>query len=164
MAVLIGQLTAGTSDFVGNGAPSCSRYQAVATGTLVTLSVQLLANAGLTSLKLAVYTDIGGPLPGALLTEGQLTTGITGAGLKVITVPGLAVTSGTFYWLAVLGNGEALDFSAAAGSYREDATGKTNFDANWITAGDAVGGLNLPILGEDAGIPIVGNRLRRWQY
>jgi len=86
-----------------NAVGQAEAFQTIAstTGTLGSLSIYLDAQSTATQLYLGLYADNAGH-PGTLLTQGNSTFLTTGA-WNTIAVPPAAITSGTAYWIAVLG-------------------------------------------------------------
>lgn len=151
MAFLLGrQSAAANADFNASGQEVAWKFTAAASGLLelIWFNTQQ-ANAGLTTFKVAVYSDTGGADPINLLGEG-LATNFTGAGpfFGKLTAP-VPIVQGTVYWLAVLPIGEQFDWKGdTSGSYREKAaSGGTTFTNPW-GAGSAAGTFNAIIWGE----------------
>lgn len=86
---------------------------ASASGTLDTLAVYVDSSTTATSLSLGLYADSAGR-PGALLT-GASTTTVTSSAWNVLSVPPVAVTAGTRYWIALLSTGGTLRFRNGSG-------------------------------------------------
>jgi hypothetical protein len=83
------------------GSAEAFTYTATATGTVNQLSVYLDASNSATSVVVGLYTDSNNN-PATLLTSGTIAAPTRGA-WNNLTVPNAAVTSGTKYWIAVLG-------------------------------------------------------------
>lgn len=151
--LLLGRQSAATSaDF--NGASHCAlwKFTASASGQLATIFAQTkVANAGITSVDLAVYDDVAGTPTNRLGQSLTVTVGVTGTGVfsGALAAP-VTIVSGTAYWLGWRGIGEQWDWQGdASGSYLE-ATGTAAFPATWV-AGASAGTFNAIIWGEDAG-------------
>lgn len=149
MAILVGTTTAGGSaDFFGDGEAALSRFQCSSSGTVDTLSFNQTIS-GFTQLRLAIYADSAG-VPGALLGTSAFTTDQT-AGIKSLALtPTVAVTSGTFYWLGIMGTNGSPNYTAAAGSgerHKSVGAGATAFPDPWGGA-DSTGSNTLPVAGE----------------
>ena len=67
---------------------------------MTTISVYVDATSLATGLVAGLYSATG-THPGALLGQGSLSAPTAGA-WNVVTIPGVAVTSGVDYWIAVL--------------------------------------------------------------
>jgi phosphoribosylformylglycinamidine (FGAM) synthase PurS component len=74
---------------------------AVASGTLTSLTVFVDATSTATQLTVGLYAS-SGTHPGTLLTQGTLNSPVAGT-WNTVPVPNATVTSGTTYWIAVLG-------------------------------------------------------------
>jgi len=100
-AVALGdQAVEPNGDFNVAGVAEAFRTTATASGTVTTLSVYVDAGSQATTLVAGLYAASGAH-PGALLGQGTL-AGPAGGAWNVVTVPGVAVTAGTDYWLAIL--------------------------------------------------------------
>jgi hypothetical protein len=150
MAVLLGSLTVdGSGTFFNSGDVGGSRWQAVASGSLATISAPILAS-GFTSLGFAIYADSAGSPAARLGTT--VTTSSTAAGTKALAmVAPVAVTSGTFYWLALMPTGGSVDLTQQATGSLSYKTAAGSFTDPWGTSTDTGVGGNLPMLGEDSG-------------
>lgn len=150
---LLGRTSAGAStDF--NVQIAGWKFTAAASGTLATLKCQTqVANAESTILRLALYDDsAGGSRPGALLTQGSTTSGITGTGVMSVDVSAdaVSISSGTVYWIGWWGSTH-WDFKGdSAGSYVECTSLQQTFPATWPT-GNGSGSINAILWGEDSG-------------
>lgn len=154
MTVLLGRTSASTTtDF--NGASHCAvwKFTASASGQLATIFGQTkVANAGATSVDLAVYSDdAANARPLNRLGTVTTTTGVTGTGVFSGTLGAtVTIVASTVYWLGWRGVGEQWDWQGdAAGSYLE-ATGTGVFPDPW-PAGAGSGSVNAIIWGEDSG-------------
>jgi hypothetical protein len=116
------------------GVAEAFRATATSTGTLSRLSVYVDAGTPPTRLIAGVYADSGGH-PGALLVQGSLASPAAGA-WNDIPLPAAGVTSGTTYWVAVLGTGGTLRFrDRVNGGAAETASQSslTALPATWVT-------------------------------
>jgi fibronectin type 3 domain-containing protein len=121
-----------------NSAGVAEAYQTAATasGNLATLSVYVDTGSAATSLVAGVYTNAAGH-PGALLTQGTLNAPTAGA-WNDVTLTSAPVTSGTIYWIAILGRGGTLKFRdrcCGKGTAAETAStqGLTTLPGTWTT-------------------------------
>lgn len=123
--VLVGRSTGGvTGDFTGNGNSAIVDFVAASSGKVEVLGFHpKLANAGLTSLLLALYADSGG-VAAARLGLVTITQGIQSGAPVFGVIPAAAVVLGTTYWLGWEGNGEQFDWQGEnTGQYLEVAGG-----------------------------------------
>jgi hypothetical protein len=102
--VISGIKLVGADDLVGNlslgaGYMSLTRFQAAATGNMVTFKVKSDKPA---MVKVAIYADSAGQ-PGALLNAVDTDNPVV-AGWNNITIASTPITSGTNYWLAINSN------------------------------------------------------------
>ena len=91
-----------TVDFNAAGLAEAFRTSSANTGTLRKLRVYVDSSSTATSIVVGVYSDNAGH-PGTLLASGNLTSPVAGAWNEVTTSSSAAVSSGSAYWLAVLG-------------------------------------------------------------
>lgn len=77
-------------------------FTATASGTATKLFVYLDSNNTATQVVVGLYTNATGTNPGTLLAQGTIANPTKGA-WNSVTVTGVTVTSGTSYWIAVLG-------------------------------------------------------------
>ncbi|MCY1031023.1 Ig-like domain-containing protein [Corallococcus sp. BB11-1] len=128
---LVGVDTVGTqNDYDNGGSVNAFQYTAVATGTLGTLKVFAAPGNANASLSIGVYSDVTGA-PGTLLSS--CTTAVvdslplvTGQWYGCTAAPQVTLTSGTVYWLALLGaNGGGVFryMDQPTGSMRYSPTG-----------------------------------------
>lgn len=100
--ILIGDTTVEPStDTDGIGLAESFQYTAAASGTVSNLNVYVDASSTATTLVAGIYADNSGH-PGTLLTQGSVSAPIAGS-WNAVTVPKVSVTSGTAYWLTLLG-------------------------------------------------------------
>ena len=92
-----------------NSAGSAEAFPATASasGSATKLKVYVGGGTSATSLIAGVYTDSSGH-PRSLVTTGTLSSPAKGAWVTV-TVPAASLTSGTKYWIALLGRGGKLE-------------------------------------------------------
>jgi hypothetical protein len=83
------------------GVAEAFRSVAAAAGTLSTLKVFVDPGSTATKLTAGIYADNGGH-PGSLLAQGTITSPSAG-NWNDVSVPSVPITSGTAYWIAVLG-------------------------------------------------------------
>lgn len=128
---LVGVDTVGTqNDFDNGGSVNTFQYTAVATGTLGTLKVFAAPGNANASLSIGVYSDASGA-PGTLLSSCTTTVVdplplVTGQWYGCTAAPQVTLTSGTVYWLALLGaNGGGVFryMDVPTGSMRYSPTG-----------------------------------------
>jgi hypothetical protein len=99
------------------GVAEAFQYTASASGTVNRLYIYVDSNSTAAQLIVGLYADVGGNAPGALLAQGTLTSPSNG-NWNSVGVTGVAVTSGTQYWIAVLapsGSGSIWFRDAATG-------------------------------------------------
>jgi hypothetical protein len=145
LAILVGTTTGGGSaDFFGDGEAALSRFQCVTSGSVDTLSFTITAST-FVGMTLAIYADSAG-VPGALLGT-SASTAVQTAGTRSLAVTPVAVTSGTFYWLGMLGAGGNPNYTAATGAGEVHKTVGAAWPNPWGGA-DSAGSNTLPIAGE----------------
>jgi hypothetical protein len=136
-AMLLGQATIQSQpDSEALGRAEAFPITANANGTVSSLTIYLDATSTATRLVAGLYTN-GSNHPAALLAQGN-TTALTPGSWNTITIPGVSVTSGTTYWIAILGTGSgALVFrdSPSGGCLSENSsqTTLTTLPATWTT-------------------------------
>lgn len=112
--LLLGSATPGAAlDDDPSGSAEAFKVTASATGSVDHLSFYLDSTNRSTRLTLGIYAASGSH-PGTLLTSG--TTAAPAAGWNTVAVTPTALTSGTAYWVAVLGTGGQLVFHEGTGS------------------------------------------------
>jgi hypothetical protein len=84
------------------GMAEAFQYTASASGTVNQLSLYIDASSAATQAIIGLYTNTGSNNPGNLLTQGTIASPVKGA-WNSISVSAASVTSGTKYWIAVLG-------------------------------------------------------------
>jgi hypothetical protein len=121
-----------------NYAGQAEAFQAVATasGTLTSLTFFLARRSTSTTVYFGLYADNGAGNPGTLLVQGSTSSPIKGAWNTIALSP-VAITSGTTYWLALLGTGNTLSFrDSMAGScvaVSSSSTTLTSLPSVWST-------------------------------
>ena len=126
----------GQKDSNSLGVAEAFPVTATATGSLATLNIYVDASSTARQIIAGLYADKTGH-PGALLTQGSITT-IKTAAFNAINVTAVSISSGTKYWIAILGTGSGTIFfrDRASGSCRSEvsaATGLTALPANWTS-------------------------------
>lgn len=116
------------------GTAEAFQTTATASGTLTSLVFYVDGSSTVTQITLGLYADKSG-IPGALLTQGKITT-ITLGAFNTVSVPATAITSGTPYWIAVLGTGSGKIMfrdrnRGPCKSVSNSVTGLTALPANW---------------------------------
>jgi outer membrane protein assembly factor BamB len=135
------------------GQAEAFRTPATASGTVDSMTVYVNATSKATKLLVGLYADNNGH-PGALLTQGSLNTPTAGA-TNDVTVPGAAVTSGTQYWIAILGTGGTLTFRDQGNAGKSETyaiSGQTALPSSWQTGRSYTDG-NLSAYGSASGTP-----------
>jgi outer membrane protein assembly factor BamB len=136
-AFLLGtQSVLGNRDSNGLGQAEAFQTTAVASGPLSSLSLYLDASNSATRLTLGLYTDNAGH-PGTLLTQATTTTIASGT-WNTLTVPSVSITSGTKYWIAILGSSSGSfqfrdNATATCGNEGSSQTNLTTLPTTWTT-------------------------------
>jgi hypothetical protein len=91
------------------GAPEAFQYAATASGSAHRIHVYLDQSSAATTIVAGLYRDNNGT-PGTLLAQGSLATPAAGAWNSIWLSSGPALTSGTKYWIALLGVGGTIAF------------------------------------------------------
>jgi hypothetical protein len=134
VTVLLGSSAAGVNSANSNtsGTEFAVRLQCSVSGTVTTILVKSAATGGSVTAAnhAAIYADNAGQLTGGARLSGDVTTPSTAAvaGWHQYTVsPGVAVVSGTFYWLTFLKTDGVYDYfdNATSGGTTRDTTGRT---------------------------------------
>jgi hypothetical protein len=118
-------------DFNAGGTAEAFPYTAARTGSSTTISFYVDASSQATGGQLGIYTDSGWNSPGKRL--GQASFHPT-PGWNTVTLSGTRITSGTKYWLAVLGTGGQIAFrDQATGARSEEYQyhGLTQLPSKW---------------------------------
>src|SRR5437870_4478460 len=83
------------------GKAEAFRFTATATGTLSSVAVFIDATSTATSIVAGVYAS-NGSHPGTLLAQGSLASPVGGT-WNTIALPAASISSGSIYWIALLG-------------------------------------------------------------
>jgi hypothetical protein len=141
MAVLLGTTATGanSANSNGSGIAFATRLQCSASGTVDSLFLRCGATvSSAANTHWAIYAD-GAGVPGTRLTADMNGTAFTASAYTSVPVsPGLAVVSGTFYWLAVNGwtTGFAYtDFATTGGNSSDDNMGNNPMVTPWAQSG-----------------------------
>jgi outer membrane protein assembly factor BamB len=137
--VLVGDQTVEAhADSNGSGAAEAFSATATATGSANQLSVYLGTGTTATSVTIGLYSAAGGH-PANLLTSGTITSPTPNA-WNTVSTPAAAVTSGTSYWIALLGQNGPVFFrdrccgGGGTGPAETAAqTSLTSLPATWTT-------------------------------
>jgi len=133
--VLLGDQTiAPKSDSNPAGSAEAFKTNATASGTVATLTVYVDTGSTATSLVAGLYADAAGK-PGALLGAGTLTSPAAAAWNTVALTTGVSVTSGTAYWIALLGPSGTLRFRdhCCSGGSASVASAQSNLSSLPVT-------------------------------
>ncbi|NTW03286.1 MAG: DUF4082 domain-containing protein, partial [Oscillochloris sp.] len=116
---LIGVTTIGANlDWNPAGIAEAFTYTASQSGTAGRIYLYVDSRNAATKLIVGLYADNGTNAPGALLTQGTITSP-TAKAWNSVTVPGVTVTAGQQYWIAVMSplqSGRAYFRNVTAGS------------------------------------------------
>ena len=107
---------------------------ATATGTAGRVTVYVDTGSAATTLVVGIYTDSGGH-PGTLLAQGSLAAPVATA-WNTVSLPATPISSGTAYWVAVLGTGGTLRFRDTSGGGASETSlqqNLTQLPATWST-------------------------------
>jgi hypothetical protein len=133
--VLVGDTTVESSvDNNSAGTAEAFPVQAVATGQISSLSVYLDSSNRASTVRVGLYASSNGH-PQALLSSGVIANAVAGQ-WNSVAMPALQLTSGTTYWLAVLGVDGALSFRDRTGNCQSEVGRLTNLSslpATWTT-------------------------------
>jgi hypothetical protein len=88
-------------DFNNAGIAEAYKSTATTAGTLRSIKIYVDAGSTATKLVVGVYSDAAGH-PGTLLAQGSVAPPLAGA-WNDIALPTAAITSGSAYWIAILG-------------------------------------------------------------
>jgi hypothetical protein len=127
------QTTQATLDDNPPGLAEAFQATAVAAGTVGVMSVYVDATSTAPTLFAGIYSDSNGH-PGTLIAQGSSTKLSPGA-WNDIPIPGALVSSGTQYWIAILGVGGIAKFRDASGCKAENSqqTNLTSLPATWVS-------------------------------
>lgn len=140
MAVLLGQNTTGVLSANSNagGTAFAQRLQAGSSGTVDVLWLFTGAtgpSAG--NVHAALYGDTAGA-PGTRLSADITGNFAANQWISFTVSPGVAVTSGTFYWIAWMGVGATItytNFADTGGTERDSTTGQTTLATSFPASG-----------------------------
>jgi hypothetical protein len=123
-------------DSDSRGMAEAFQTTATANGTLSSLTVYLDSTSTATQVYIGLYADNGGH-SGALLSQGT-STQLTKGSWNVISTSGIPITSGTKYWIAILGTTSGTPFfrdrhNGACKSETSQQTTLAALPAAWIT-------------------------------
>jgi hypothetical protein len=141
--VLLGQQELETQrDSVAAGEAEAFPLTASATGTVGSLTIYLDGTSTTARLTAGLYADANGH-PRTLLAQGSRTSPTPGA-WNTITIPGVAVTAGTRYWIAIMGTqgGTIVFRDDPAGTCTSETSAQkslTSLPSTWAT-GTTYGG------------------------
>jgi hypothetical protein len=125
------------------GLAEALQYTASATGTARTLSLYIDAGSAAKSVVVGLYAD-GGGKPGALLTQGTITSP-QAAAWNTVSVSAAQVSAGTKYWLALLGVGGRVNFrDVASGAGPTQNSAQANLSGLPSTWGSGANWANSP--------------------
>ena len=114
--LLLGSNTVqGSADNNPAGEAEAFQFTATASGTADTLTFYVDSGSAATGLNVGVYSGANGQ-PGSLLTDGSISSPKSAAWNTVSLGSNPTLTTGSPYWIAVLGTGGQLN-------YRDDAPG-----------------------------------------
>lgn len=110
-------------------------YTAVTSGTANSLAVYLDSYNTATQVVLGLYSNTTSNSPGGLLTTGTINNPVRGA-WNSVSVPGVNLTAGTKYWIAVLGPSnmgivQFRDATSGAASIVSAQNNLTTLPATW---------------------------------
>jgi hypothetical protein len=137
VALIGDQSVEGIIDSNPTGSAEAFQATATGTGTVTKVSLYLDASSTTNSVIVGLYSNSGSS-PSQLLARGSSTTVQPGA-WNTITVPPVAVTAGTPYWIAILspsGNTGSFIFRDANGpcvSKQSSSSALTDLPATWTT-------------------------------
>jgi hypothetical protein len=115
-------------DYNNAGVAEAFLYTAPAAGAVSSISVYIDATSTATSAIVGLYANLAGDVPGALLTQGTISSPVKGA-WNTVTVPATGVAAGAKYWLALLGpsGGGTMKFrDVASGGAKAVTSSQTN--------------------------------------
>jgi hypothetical protein len=124
----------GSVDNNSAGTAEAFPVQAIATGQVSSLSVYLDPSNRASTVRVGVYASSNGH-PQALLSSGLIANAVAGQ-WNSVAMPPLQLTSGTTYWLALLGVDGGLSFRDRTGNCQSEVARLTNLSslpATWTT-------------------------------
>lgn len=118
--------TEGQRDQNSLGTAEAFQTTAVATGPLGDMFVYLDSSSTVSTIWIGLYTDNGGH-PGTLLTQAS-SSSLTSGTWNTIPVPAVGITSGTSYWIALLGttSGNLFFRDRNSGPCHSEGSAQTN--------------------------------------
>ena len=134
--LLMGVQTVGANqDNNPSGIAEAFVYTAVTSGTANSLAVYLDSYNTATQVVLGLYSNTTSNSPGGLLTTGTINNPVRGA-WNSVSVPGVNLTAGTKYWIAVLGPSnmgivQFRDATSGAASIVSAQNNLTTLPATW---------------------------------
>ena len=123
----------GSADHDAAGEAEAFRFTATASGQAGSLTLYVDAGSGATTVTVGVYSDANGK-PGTLIASGSLSAPRTAAWNTVTLGSNPTLSSGTPYWIAVLGTGGQINYrDSATGSCSQSnaTTGLSDLPATW---------------------------------
>jgi hypothetical protein len=156
-SVLLGRISAGTTgDFIATSEVAAWEFTASSSGTLKSIWLHgKAASPGVTDIEIGIYSDAG-LTPNSKLASTTIATAEKTLDGPIVAnfVGGVALVSGTQYWLALNPAGANWNFQGSAGSYAADSL--TALPATWV--GSSAGSVDAILWGEDElGIFMFGN-------
>ncbi len=118
-------------DFNGAGSAEAFKTTAAATATVTKITVYIDSASSATAVDAGLYADSNGH-PGALLTQGSLNAPTANA-WNDVTVPAAQVTTGTTYWIALLGPAGSGTLHFRSHGSPGGASAETSSQANLTT-------------------------------
>ena len=94
---LIGTDTAYSTSAL-SGYIEMTRFQCISNGNVT--EIHLYSNIS-GNVKVGIYAENGG-IPAALLTANNSGTSVMGGQWNIVLIPSIAITAGTYYWLAII--------------------------------------------------------------
>ena len=152
--VMVGSSTIGDlSDANGPGVAEAFSYTASISGAINSLSVYLDSLSNATKVTVGLYADSAGS-PGALLTQGTITSPVAGA-WNTVNVSTASIIAGNPYWIALLspagaGTVRFTDTSSGGAAAASAQTNLTTLPATWTTGTQYA---NSPLSAYASGIP-----------
>ena len=124
-----------TQDSNTPGMAEAFQTTATASGTVSSVTVYVDSPNSATKLIVGLYSSSSGK-PATLLSQGSSTTTLTNAAWNTVTIPPIAVTANTVYWIALLGTGGTLYFrdgGTNCSSVSSSQSTLTSLPASWST-------------------------------
>ncbi len=130
-----------TTDFNNGGQAEAFKTTSSVSGSVTGIPVYVDSTSAATKLTAGLYADGAGGHPGTLLTQGALTSPVTG--WNTVSVPAASVTAGTTYWIAILspsgtGTLRFRDRCCGKGTSSADLSSQTTLTslaATWSSSG-----------------------------